>query len=300
MKRVVSVSLGSSKRDKRSEATLLGEQFTIERIGTDGDLAAFAKKFEELDGSVDCFGVGGADIALVIDSDRYEFREIRQLISGAKKTPVVDGGGLKHTLEREAIRWLQREGVIDFTKNRTLLVSAVDRFGMAQALDEQGGEVIYGDLPFALGVPIPLRSYRAVRTVGKILLPIVTRLPFKWLYPTGEKQTKRTPKFAKLWNSSDVIAGDWHFIRRFAPDRMDGKTIITQTVRRDDLELMKEWGVSRLVTTTPMIEGESFATNVMEAAIVALLGIPPKELRESDYQAVIQRLDWKPNVVDLA
>ena len=36
MKRVVSVSIGSSKRDNQAIVKLCGEEFSIERIGTDG------------------------------------------------------------------------------------------------------------------------------------------------------------------------------------------------------------------------------------------------------------------------
>jgi hypothetical protein len=38
MKRAVSVSIGSSKRDKAVEIELMGEEVSIERIGTDGDM----------------------------------------------------------------------------------------------------------------------------------------------------------------------------------------------------------------------------------------------------------------------
>ena len=38
MKRIVSISIGSSSRDHRVETEILGEQFQIERIGTDGDI----------------------------------------------------------------------------------------------------------------------------------------------------------------------------------------------------------------------------------------------------------------------
>jgi hypothetical protein len=38
MKRAVSISIGSSKRDKAVVVELLGEQVSIERIGTDGDM----------------------------------------------------------------------------------------------------------------------------------------------------------------------------------------------------------------------------------------------------------------------
>ncbi len=299
IKRVVSVSLGSSKRNKSQEVDILGEAFKIERIGTDGDMQKFAQMFKDLDGKVDALGVGGADIWVVIDKKRYAFRQIEALVAGARRTPVVDGSGLKHTLERETIKTLQRDGVVDFKKERVLLVSAVDRFGMAQALDEIGGEVVYGDLLFGIGVPIQLKTYRAVRRLGSLILPVITKLPFKWFYPTGEKQDERKPKFEKVWEASTLIAGDTLFIRRFASDNLKGKTILTQTVRKADLEWLKSAGVKRVITTTPVMGGETFATNVMEGVIVALLGKKPSEMTEKDYLDTLARLDWKPNVIDL-
>ncbi len=278
---------------------ILGEKFILERIGTDGDLQKFASLFQELDGKVAALGVGGADVNVVLEDRKYPFKEIEKLIKGATKTPVVDGGGLKHTLERKAIETLQQEGTVDFKNLNTMLVSAVDRFGMAQALTEQGGSVIFGDILFALGIGIPLRSYKQVKSVGAIALPIFTRLPFKWVYPTGEKQEQRCPKFGKFFDWADVICGDWHYIRRYAPDKMVGKTIITQTLRKADLEWLKTTGVTRAITTTPVIGGETFATNVMEGVVVALLGKPPEALLDQDYLEILARLDWKPNVIDL-
>lgn len=299
MKRVVSVSLGTSKRDKRNEVEILGEQFVLERIGTDGDLDRFAAMFRDLDGKVDALGVGGADIWVVIEQKRYAFKQILKLIAGAKTTPVVDGSGLKHTLERETIRYLQREGIVDFKRSTSLLVSAVDRFGMAQALVEQGGKVIFGDILFALGLPIKLTTYGQVKFIGSLALPIFTRLPFKWVYPTGEKQEQRTPKHEKVFKEADIVCGDWHYIRRYMPQDMSGKTIITQTLRKADLELLREVKARRAITTTPVIGGETFATNVMEGVIVALLGRKPGELSEQDYLDTLKRLDWKPNVIEL-
>lgn len=299
LRRVVSVSLGSSKRNKSHEVEVLGERFLIERIGTDGDLKKFADMFAELDGKVDALGVGGADIYVVVGKKRYAFRQVKQLIQGAKTTPVVDGSGLKHTLERETIRTLQREGIIDFKKETTLLVSAVDRFGMAQALVEAGGKVIYGDLMFGIGVPIKVRSYGMVKFIGAVSLPIITKLPFKWFYPTGEKQDSRAPKYPAVFDEATVIAGDWHYIRRYAPDKMPGKTILTQTLRKADLEWLTSTGAKQAITTTPMMGGETFATNVMEGVLVSLLGRRPEELSENDYLDVLRRLDWKPNVIPL-
>ena len=299
MKHVVSVSLGTSKRDKKDAVEILGEHFLLERRGTDGDLRRFADLFRELDGNVDALGVGGADIYVVVNERRYAFRQILKLVAGAKTTPVVDGSGLKHTLERETIRALQGDGIVDFPKERVFLVSAVDRFGMAQALVEAGAQVTFGDLMVGLGLPMPLHRYAQVEAFGRAVLPIVTRLPFKWFYPTGEKQEMRTPKFERTFAESTMVAGDWHYIRRYAPEDMKGKTVLTQTLRKADLDLLRTWGVARAITTTPVVAGETFATNVMEGVVVALRGKGRQPLTEAEILDTLRQLDWKPNVMEL-
>lgn len=300
MKHVVSVSLGTSKRDKTSETELLGEEFLIERRGTDGDARKYVALVEELDGKIDCFGVGGMDVYLYAGSRRYAFREPQRMMRAAKKTPWVDGSGLKHTLERETVAWLQDNGIVDFRDKKVLLVSAVDRFGMGEALAKRAKEVIYGDILFGIGLPIPVRNWTTVIRLGKLTLPIVTRLPFQWFYPTGEKQEVNTPKHQKYFDWADVIAGDWHFIRRYMPERLDGKIILTTSSRKSEVDLLQSRGVKTLITTTPEIQGEAFATNVMEAALVALLGRKPGDLTPEDYLSKLRELGWKPDIKELA
>ena len=53
MKRAVSISLGSSTRDKRVEVDFKGEHVIVERIGTDGDIEKAIQLYNELDGQVD-------------------------------------------------------------------------------------------------------------------------------------------------------------------------------------------------------------------------------------------------------
>jgi len=296
LRRVVSISLGTSKRDKSVQTEILGTPFQIDRIGTDGDRKRFAALFSELDGKVDALGVGGCDLYLVIGDREYPFREITQLVSGAKVTPVVDGSGLKHTLERETVQQLQCSGEVDFSKSKTLLMSAVDRYGMAQALHQAGGQVVYGDLLFGLGLPLGVHQYRSVEQLGRILLPIITRLPLQWFYPTGEKQEERKPKFGRMFEWADVIAGDSLFIYRYAPDRLDGKTILTQSVRKQNIDWLRSAGVHRLITTTPVFQGETFATNVMEALLVSLIGKPLAQVQPQDYLDWMAKLEWKPEI----
>jgi hypothetical protein len=162
LKRVVSVSLGSSRRNHSVEVEFLGEKFWIERIGTDGDMELAISLIRELDGEVDAFGMGGIDLYLYAGGKRYTLRDARRIANAAKKTPIVDGSGLKNTLERMVIEKLAAEKKISFQRRKVLLVSGVDRFGMAEALNQVGAEVVYGDLIFGLGIPIPLRSLKTL------------------------------------------------------------------------------------------------------------------------------------------
>lgn len=296
MKRVLSISLGTSRRDKKALAEFGGTQFEIERRGTDGDKQRFAQIVQEEDGRVDCFGVGGTDAYLYAGTRRYAFRETLRLMAGARRTPWVDGSGLKNTLERETVEYLDREGIVDFASKRALVVAAVDRFGLAEALASRAQSVTFGDLIYGLGIPIPIRSWGLLQRLARLALPLIVRLPIEVIYPTGAKQETNTPRYPRFFEEADIIAGDWHIIRRYMPERMEGKIVLTQSSRRDDVELLRQRGVHMLVTTTPEIGGEAFATNVMEAVLVVLLDKRPEELTTEDCLDTLRSLGWKPSV----
>ncbi len=109
MKKAVSISIGSRVRDKESIVTLLGEEVSISRIGTDGDMAKAAQLYRELDGKVDAFGVGGTDLGLFVDGKWYELHSVKSLVKDVKHTPIVDGLGLKTLLEINAAQTLEKE-----------------------------------------------------------------------------------------------------------------------------------------------------------------------------------------------
>lgn len=303
MKRVVSVSLGSSRRDHRVQVNLLGEDFEISRIGVDGDFDKALDKLRELDGQVDAIGLGGIDVYVYAAGTRYAFQDGLKLMQAVKTTPVVDGSGLKNTLERETVRYLLRETDYIQKGTRVLMVSAVDRFGMAEAFVDAGCDVTFGDLIFAAGIPYPVKSLDELAGLAKKLLPEMTKLPFDMLYPTGKKQESRdeekTKKFASYYEEAEIIAGDFHFIKRYLPDSLSGQTIITNTTTSADVDLLKERGASRLVTTTPEFEGRSFGTNVMEGVLVALLGKPWAEITPEEYMHALNRLDFKPRIIEM-
>lgn len=297
MKRVVSISIGSSKRNHRVETTILGQDIIIERIGTDGDKEKAIQLIKDMDGEVDAFGLGGIDIYLRCKDKRYIIKDSIPLKQAAVKTPILDGTFLKDTLERRIIRLVDSEGIVNLKEKKVLITSALDRYGMAAAFEEHKSSIIYGDLIFALGIPLRIKSYNTLYNIARAIAPLLLKLPFHMLYPTGKTQdTISTNKFNVFFQEADIIAGDYLYIKKHMPEKMEGKIIITNTITSSDIEDLTKRGVTLLVTTTPEFNGRSFGTNVMEAAIVALSGKNPEDMDYRDFNQMLDELRFRPRV----
>ncbi len=301
MKRAVSISIGSSKRDKAVTIKLLGEEVSIERIGTDGDMEAAALKYKELDGKVDAFGVGGADLGLMVDTKWYPLYSVRPMVRYVKETPLVDGVGLKNTLETKAAPFVEAKlgsYIQQAGGKKAFIMTGVDRWGLGHSFVAAGYDCTFGDFIFSLGIPLPLHSEGQIKTLAALLMPVVGRLPFEWVYPTGEKQEERKPKSPKLFHWATVVAGDCHYIKRYMPDDMNGKVVVTNTTTPADVELFKKCGVKYLITTTPVLEGRSFGTNMMEAALVAVSG-KKRPLTREEYTEMLDKIGFEPTLQEL-
>ncbi len=181
------------------------------------------------------------------------------------------------------------------------MVSALDRFGMAQALVEAGADVLFGDFIFALDLDKPVRGLSEFEALAERYLPDACKLPFQFFYPTGKKQDRPPqPKYPQYYADADIIAGDFHFMRQYMPDRLDGKVVLTNTLTARDIDELRARGVARLVTTTPDFGGRSFGTNVVEAAFIAMLGKRPGDVTAHDYETLLHTMNLRPRVLELA
>ena len=298
MKHIVSISIGSSKRDHKTEIELLGETFVVERRGTDGDIKKAIELVTELDGKVDAFGMGGIDVYLNAGKKRYKIKDAVPIRNAAKKTPMVDGSGLKISLEKTVARYIN-DHVESLRGKKAFILPAIDRYAMAEGFQEVGCQLTLGDMMVVLGIGIPLKSLKALDRLASVVAPIACKLPFEMLYPTGTQQNNdktKTGKFDKFFEENDVIAGDFHYIRQYMPPIMEGKIIVTNTVTQEDIQWLKDTGAKLLVTSTPDLAGRSFGTNVIEALLVAFINKPAEEISSEDYLKALDQIGFKPRV----
>ena len=294
MKHAISISLGSSKRDKSVKVNLNGQEILVERIGTDGDIEKARRMYLDLDGKVDAFGVGGVDLYLRLDDREYPLNAALKLVSGVKQTPLCDGRGLKHTLERRVFQLIKSQ-LGDVRFKQAFVPVAADRAGLAEAVAEVAERTVFGDLMVALGVPIPIYGIPAFKRVARVMLPIVSHFPMSMIF-YGSDGPEHEPKYTKYFAESDLIAGDFLFMRKYMPTDLSGKTIVTNTTTEDNIALLKERGVKRIITTTPRFDGRSFGTNMNEAMLTAYAG-RRRGLSDDELNGLIDELGIRPTLI---
>ncbi len=293
------MSLGSAKRDHKAQITLLGEEITVERRGTNGDVQKAIELIRSLDGKGDAIGLGGTDRWFFMGNKRYTLWEAERMAKTAKKTPVADGSMLKGVIERRAVEYIRDEDKMPLDGKNAFVVCALDRYGMASALVESGCNLKIGDLAFALGIPVFPTTLSTLKIVADLLMPVLGHMPISVLYPTGKSQEHVMPKFTSVYQWADIIGGDCHFIKKHMPEDLSGKVIITNTVTEDDVKAFRARGVKTLVVSTPEFSGRSFATNVIDAVLVTITGRMPEDFTPSDYLDILTKLEFRPRVEEL-
>lgn len=299
-KRIVSVSLGSSRRNHRVELNLLNTPLLVERIGTDGSIKKAISILKKLDGVADVLAMGGINLYLSAGRRRYMLRDGARIARAVHRTPLVDGTGIKDTWERELVNYLKDNYNWPRPGQTVLVSSALDRFGLSEALEAAGCKLIIGDAMFSLGLPVAFHSLRSFHIAVRITAPFLTKLPINFLYPTGREQSKTTPKFSRAYRQAEILAGDFHFLHKHLPDDLKGKDIITSTVTENDRAELKKRGVHRLVTSSPLLNGRAFGANVLEAICIALAGSLIKDSKQRLnpylYPKILRKASLRPHV----
>jgi predicted amino acid dehydrogenase len=300
-KEIVSISLAPSSSDFELTTQIFREEIHVRRFGTDGDMLRARELVLQFDGQVDAIGLGGMNIFFRVGQRTYIHKQIHQVASAAKATPVVDGIHIKNTFERWAISQMaeQQRGI--FSHKKVFVVSGIVQYGMAQVLSSFTREIFFGDPIFQLNFPFALRSFNQLERYAKLIFPYLCRSPYRRLFPVEQEQTRRTIRSAKYFNQANIIVGESVYIRRFAPDNLKGKVVITDDISTGDLDDFRKRGVESLITVIPPLSDMHpfVSADVLEAIFVSFIDRPTAETTDNDYLDLITRCDLKPHITVL-
>lgn len=298
MTRVLVVDLG--REASRESVSFLGEAVDLERVGCEGrpDRAAAAMRLAGED--VGAIALDGLPRRVWLGHARERHRGADLLPERVGRAPVVDGLLLRDALERWGVTLAARMEPGVFAKKRVLMVPGFNHVGLSQALGRYASAVRYADpvthflLPDLPGVGRRLTLEQAAfRTVEQL-----AGFPYRRLMPPAGQPRRRRAQGPFCW--ADVLAGDVGTIRRYAPPRLDGKTVVVEHATEEDAADLARRGARLLVTLMPSPEGRGaigrWSAAVIEAVLVALRHETGRPLTEDAYLDLIADLDWAPTI----
>ncbi len=300
-KKIISISLGPSIDNYAFTTRLFGEEFYVQRFGTDGDAPRARQMVAQFDGQADAIGLGGMNITLRVGRRTFVHRYTQHIANGAQSTPVVDGTHLKNTLERWAISQVARKQPELFQHRQIFVLSGVHHYALAQVLRRFTDRIIFGDPIFHLNLPIALNSFRQLERYADWVLPRLCQGPHGRLYPVGPAPQHSTPRGERYFTAANVIVGDIAYLRRYAPNDLRRKIVVTNSLSTADLERLKEQGAQSVVNLTPAFSDQHplVDLNVIEAMFTSLLDRPATELTDDDYLDLVSRWQHEPQITVL-
>lgn len=301
MKKIVSVSLGSSGLDYEITTDLFGERFHVRRIGTDGDTEKARRLVAEHDGLVDAIGLGGMAIEFRIGDRTWVHRETLRIARAARTTPVVGGRALKRIVDRWAIRDIGDREPDLFEERNVLFLSGIANYDMFHVMKGFTDHFIFADPILHFGVPQTLHTEDGLHRYARLAMPLLTRRPYVSFFPRGRTgEELQTWLLTRPYEKADVIAGDLGLVLHYTPRDLSGKTVVTDTVDDERLEDLRARGVEVVCTTTPEVFPHRRADlNVLQAIFLAHLKKPPRDVTDEDYLRLLRSLGAAPRMIDL-
>jgi predicted amino acid dehydrogenase len=274
---------------------LLGHTLTLRHVGCESDVGAMhAHILQCRDKGVAAIALEGVAKELRLGSESVLHVEAERLFGGNHPTPVVDGQGILAAMERWAVRLADEQQPGIWSHKRVLMVPGLNHGGLVDALRRHTEEIRYADpiVYFALPSVPGVGSAETLEPAAKRTLPQLREYPFYQLFAeAGHPYRDRSPK---LFDWADVLAGDIAAIRRYTPERLDKKIVVTAAVSPEDVADLQARGASILITTLPPLTSASeFAQHgaaTFEACLAALRPDPSAPLNEDTYLNLVGRI----------
>ncbi len=298
MKKILIIHL--NQENATETVRFLHHDLEVLHLGCAGEPEKARELIREYDGQVDAIGLEGMPALLELGPARREHEDGRTLPAAAGTTPVVDGRGIRAGLERWGVILADRAEPGIFSQKRVLMVPGLNHKGLAQGLARHSPTVRYADPVIYFALP-NFPGIGGKLTLEQAAGPTLDQLksaPFRRVMP--QAGIPGTPRYTESFQWADVIAGDIGAIRRYAPDDLKHKTVVVEWATEEDLQDLRQRGVSIAITMMPSLqEKESlgrWSAATIEAALVALRPNPQATLSEDTYLDLMADIEWKPAI----
>jgi predicted amino acid dehydrogenase len=296
MKKVVTVTLGSSKKDFEFKTEFLGQTFSVRRFGADNDKGKAWDLMRRHQASADAVGLGEASDHYQVGLRTVVNPETQRLLNVVTRVPVTTGATLRRLLQVRAVRCVQKELGHYFNNNLVLFLSGMRNYDMAIAMSDYTKNLSFADALFQTGTPVMLTSLEQLELYAKGSEWMLSGRPGEML-ESALTQFKNK-RVASAVAKSHVIVGTFAEIKAVAnAANLEGKTLITSAIDEDRMAFFRARKVNLVIDVSPKLFDKVVGINVIEAMILAALEKPPEAVSDDDFDEILTELDIKPRLL---
>ncbi|MEO7107586.1 MAG: saccharopine dehydrogenase NADP-binding domain-containing protein [Rhodoferax sp.] len=296
MKKVVTVTLGSSKQDFEFKTKFLGQSFSVSRMGADHDTGKAWELMRRQQATADAIGLGEIPDHYQVGLRTVINKETQRLTNVVTRVPVTTGATLRRLLQVRAVRYVQKELGHYFNNNLVLFLSGMRNYDMAVAMSDYTKNLSFADALFQTGAPTMLGSLDQLELYAKGSKYMLQGKSGQMLEAalSGFKNKMVADVVAK----SHVIVGTFAELKAVSnASNLEGKTIITSAVDDQRLAFFTKCKVNLVIDVSPKLFPEVVGINTIEAMILAALEKPQEEVSDDDFDEILNELDIKPRLL---
>jgi len=296
MKKVVTVTLGSSKQDYEFQTEFLGHTYTVRRMGADQDTGKAWELMRRQQAMADAIGLGEISDHYIVGLRTIENKETKRLLNVVTRVPVTTGATLRRLLQVRAVRHVQKELGHYFNNNLVLFLSGMRNYDMAVAMSDYTKNLSFADALFQTGAPKMLTSLEQLELYAKGSKLMLGGKPGQLLESSLTSIKNRM--VAEVVAKSHVIVGTFAEIKAVGnATNLKGKTLITSAVDDERLAFFTKCKVNLVIDVSPKLFQEVVGINTLEAMILAKLEKPMEEISDDDFVEILDELDIKPRLL---
>ncbi len=300
MKKVISVTMGPSEQDHEFQTKFLGQDFTVQRLGADGDDGKAWELLRRHQADANAMGLGGVSDHYQVGSQTIVNKSKRRLMKVVTRVPVTTGATVRRILQVRAIREVQKELGNYFNNNLVLFLSGMRNYHMAVAMSDYTRNLKFADAIDHTGAPKLLTSIEQLELYARGSRLAGTFAPARKLESILPSRLPSLRKQAidKAMEKCHVIVGTFGEIRSFGTEKnLEGKTVITSAIDDERMEFFKECKVNLVVDVSPKLFDNVVGVNTLEAMMLAALDTTPEELSDDDINEILDELKVKPRLL---
>ncbi len=296
MKKVTTVTLGSSSQDFSFKTKFLGEDFEVTRMGADDDTTKAWELLRRQQGFSDAIGIGEIGDHYQVGLRTVVNKETQRLLNVVTRVPATTGATLRRLLQVRAVRHVQKELGEYFNNNIVLFLNGMRNYDMAVALSDYTPNLNFADALYQTGAPTMLSSIQQLELYAKSTKWALSGKPaellessFTWL---------KGKRVGKAVNEAHLIVGTFAELKAVGDSsNLAGKTVITSAVDDGRMEFFKKCKVNLVIDVSPKLFDHVIGINTLEAMILASLDKQADEVSDDDFEEILNELNIKPNML---